>query len=58
MHLFTTIQLCCFAFVWLIKTVKVTAFAFPFALMVTVLVRHYGLPWLFTDLELLAVITV
>lgn len=58
MHTFTAIQIACFGAVWTIKSLPLTAFAFPFALMLAVLIRHLIFPFIFTDAELVAVRTI
>uniref|UniRef100_A0A914WIA8 Anion exchange protein n=2 Tax=Plectus sambesii TaxID=2011161 RepID=A0A914WIA8_9BILA len=54
MHMYTGIQVLCFCFVFTIKSIKTTAFAFPFAILLCVVVRQCVIPWLFTNFELLA----
>ena len=51
MHIFTAIQIVCLGILWAIKSTQ-AALSFPFALILTVPLRKFGLPLLFTDKEL------
>ena len=51
MHLFTAIQIVCLGILWAIKSTQ-AALSFPFALILTVPLRKFGLPLLFTEKEL------
>ncbi len=55
MHLYTWIQLLCLALIYLVKQFKQSALAFPFVLIIFVLLRQVVLPRIFTDEELKAV---
>lgn len=51
MHLFTTIQLISLAVLWAVMS-TVASLAFPFVLILTIPVRMYLLPWIFTKREM------
>lgn len=55
MHVFTLVQLVCFGLVCGVKWWKVVSFAFPLAIALTCLLRHFLLPRIFSPLELAAV---
>jgi hypothetical protein len=55
MHLFTGVQLACFCVVALVKWIPSISIAYPFAILLAVLVRHNVLTHVFTDEELAAV---
>ncbi|XP_067109841.1 anion exchange protein 2-like isoform X1 [Osmerus mordax] len=51
MHLFTTIQLISLAVLWAVMS-TVASLAFPFVLILTIPVKMYLLPWIFTKREM------
>ncbi|KAM5273387.1 band 3 anion transport protein [Ctenodactylus gundi] len=51
MHLFTIIQIICLAVLWAVKSTK-ASLALPFVLILTVPLRRFLLPFLFSRLEL------
>ena len=50
-HLFTSIQIACFAGLWIIKSFSQTSILFPLMLVIMIIVRK-GLDWVFTTREL------
>ena len=50
-HIFTIIELICLAILWVVKSTP-AQIAFPFFLVLTVPLRHFGLPHIFTGKEL------
>jgi len=50
-HLFTSIQIACFAGLWIIKSFSQTSILFPLMLVIMIIVRK-GLDWVFTKREL------
>ena len=50
-HLFTSIQIACFAGLWIIKSFSQTSILFPLMLVIMIVVRK-GLDWVFTKREL------
>lgn len=51
-HLWTGIQIACLGFVYIVKHFKVTALAFPFALMMVSLFRLFVVPRIFKPTEI------
>ncbi|KAL7543916.1 hypothetical protein ACHAWF_007485 [Thalassiosira exigua] len=55
MHLFTIIQLLFFAFLYVVKSIKMIAIAFPILIATCIPVRLYLLPKIFTEDELILI---
>jgi len=55
MHLYTTVQILCFALLWLVKMVPQISLSFPFVLLMIGAFRHFGLGKIFDEKEILAV---
>ncbi|KAI1711759.1 HCO3- transporter family domain-containing protein [Ditylenchus destructor] len=55
MHLYTWIQIGCLFLVYAVKYFKKTALAFPFVLMLFIILRHTVLPKIFSEKELKAI---
>lgn len=51
MHLFTGIQMVCLAVLWAVMSTA-ASLAFPFVLILTVPVKMFFLPWIFTPREM------
>uniref|UniRef100_A0A914W575 Anion exchange protein n=2 Tax=Plectus sambesii TaxID=2011161 RepID=A0A914W575_9BILA len=54
MHLYTFIQIFCLVFVYMVKYFKTSALAFPFVLMMFIVIRQYALPKIFLEPEIKA----
>ncbi|VDN88614.1 unnamed protein product [Brugia pahangi] len=54
MHLYTAIQIICLIIIYAVKYFKRTALAFPFILMLFILLRQFFLKKIFTEKELKA----
>ena len=54
MHLFTLVQIVCLVALWIVKSTP-AVLGFPFVLLLTIPLRFYVLPFMFTARELDAV---
>lgn len=55
MHLYTFIQIFCLGFVYMVKYFQTSALAFPFVLIMFILIRQFVLPKIFHEKEIKAV---
>uniref|UniRef100_A0AC35U7A9 Anion exchange protein n=1 Tax=Rhabditophanes sp. KR3021 TaxID=114890 RepID=A0AC35U7A9_9BILA len=54
MHLFTIIQIICLVFIYFVKSQKKIALAFPFVLILFILIRQFLIPLIFDEKEIKA----